>query len=79
MTFQTFVLQNARWLIGGIGLTFFASFGQTFFIAMFAGQYRTEFGLSHGEFGTIYMLGTLASAITLVFLGKVVDFHSVRR
>lgn len=59
-------------------MTFFASFGQTFFIAMFASGYRTEFGLSHGEFGSVYMLGTLASAITLVFLGKVVDFYSVR-
>ncbi len=45
---------------------------------MFAGGYRTEFGLSHGEFGSVYMLGTLASAITLVFIGKVVDFYSVR-
>ena len=78
MTFQTFVRQNARWLAGGVGLTFFASFGQTFFISMFAEQYRIEFGLSHGDFGSIYMLGTLSSAITLVFLGKVVDYYSVR-
>ena len=78
MTFQTFVRQNARWLAGGVGLTFFASFGQTFFISMFAGQYRAEFDLSHGDFGSIYMLGTLSSAITLVFIGKVVDFYSVR-
>lgn len=79
MTFQTFVRQNARWLIGGMGLTFFASFGQTFFIAMFASQYRTEFDLSHGAFGSVYMVGTLASAITLVFIGKVVDFYAVRQ
>ncbi len=78
MTFQTFVRQNARWLAGGVGLTFFASFGQTFFISMFAGHYRAEFDLSHGDFGSIYMLGTLSSAITLVFIGKVVDFYSVR-
>jgi len=45
---------------------------------MFASQLRTEFDLSHGQFGSVYMLGTLASAITLVFIGKVVDFHSVR-
>jgi len=72
------VRQNVRWLAGGIGLNFFASFGQTFFISMFAGQYRTEFGLSHGDFGSIYMLGTLSSAITLVFIGKVVDYYPVR-
>ena len=78
MTFQTFVRQNARWLLGGLSLTFFASFGQTFFIAMFAGHYRGEFGLSHGQFGSVYMVGTLASAITLVFIGKVVDYQTVR-
>ena len=78
MTFRTFVARNARWLLGGLNLTFFSSFGQTFFIAMFASQLRTEFDLSHGQFGSVYMLGTLASAITLVFIGKVVDFHSVR-
>jgi len=79
VTFQTFVRQNARWLLGGLGLTFFASFGQTFFIAMFASQYRAEFELSHGEFGSVYMIGTLASAITLVLIGKVVDYQTVRR
>ncbi len=79
MTFQTFVRQNARWLLGGLGLTYFASFGQTFFIAMFASHYRDEFELSHGQFGSVYMVGTLASAITLVFIGKVVDYQTVRR
>jgi len=79
VTFRTFVRQNARWLAGGLGLTFFASFGQTFFIAMFASQYRTEFDLTHGQFGSVYMVGTLASAITLVLIGKVVDYQTVRR
>ena len=79
MTFQTFVRQNARWLTGGLGLTFFASFGQTFFIGMFAKHYQDEFKLSHGEFGSVYMVGTLASAVTLVLIGKVVDYQTVRR
>lgn len=79
MTFQTFVRENARWLLGGLNLTFFSSLGQTFLIAMFASQIRSEFGLSHGEFGQVYMLGTLASAICLVYIGKIVDFQSIRR
>lgn len=33
--------------------------------------------LSHGEFGSIYMIGTLASAATLVWLGRVVDHFSI--
>jgi len=58
-------------------LTFFSSFGQTFFIASFAGEIREQFALSHGGFGFIYMLATLASAATLIFVGPVVDRYRV--
>jgi len=74
---HSFVTSNARWLAGGLNLTFFGSFGQTFFIALFSEHLRRDFALTHGQFGSIYMLGTLASAITLVFIGKVVDRYSV--
>lgn len=74
-----FLRQNAPWLLAGILLTFSSSFGQTFFIALFGGQIREEFGLSNGEFGGIYLLGTLGSAALMVFAGKVVDFYSPRR
>ena len=69
--------QNLRWLLGGLLLTFCSSFGQTFFISLFSGQIREKFELSHGEFGTLYMIATLASATTLVFIGKVLDQHRV--
>jgi len=77
--FKAFILGNARWLGGGLNLTFFSSFGQTFFIALYAGQIRDSFDLTHGEFGSVYMVGTLCSAITLVFIGKIVDYVSVRQ
>lgn len=64
--------------MGGLCLTIFSSFGQTFFISLFSAEIRSEFDLSHGDFGGIYMLGTLASAVTLIFLGKVVDFYTVK-
>ncbi|MEM6462083.1 MAG: MFS transporter [Pseudomonadota bacterium] len=79
MPFAAFLRENARWLAGGFLLTFFSSFGQTFFIALSAGSIRAEFGLSHGEFGTLYMLATLASALVLSQVGKIVDFVSVSR
>ncbi|MBW3098049.1 MFS transporter [Pseudohoeflea coraliihabitans] len=72
-----FLRENARWIIGGFLLTFFSSFGQTFFIALSAGEIRAEFGLSHGQFGGLYMIATLASALTLPQLGKVVDRYSI--
>src|SRR5699024_4370350 len=79
MSFLRFLRENARWLAGGFLLTFFSSVGQTFFISLSAGHIRAEYGLSHGGFGTLYMLATLASALTLPRLGQIVDRHSVRK
>jgi len=73
----TFLRDNARWVAGGFLLTLFSSFGQTYFISLSAGDIRAEYGLSHGGFGTIYMIATLASAATLPQLGKIVDRISV--
>ncbi len=79
MSFIHFLSENARWIAGGFLLTFFSSFGQTYFISMSAGHIRAEFSLSHGEFGSIYMLATLGSALTLPHLGRIVDHVSERR
>ncbi len=68
-----------RWILGGFLLTFFSSFGQTFFIALFAGDIRAEYSLSHGEFGLIYMVATLGSALSLPWVGKLVDKVSPAR
>lgn len=77
MSYFSFLTQNLRWLLGGFLLTFFSSFGQTFFISLSGGAIRQEYGLSNGEFGLVYMVATLASALTLPFLGKIVDHITV--
>lgn len=77
MSYFSFLKQNLRWLLGGFLLTFFSSFGQTFFISLSGGAIRQEYGLSNGEFGLVYMVATLASALTLPFLGKIVDHITV--
>lgn len=74
-----FLGENARWLAGGFLLCFFSSFGQTFFIALSGGEIRAEYGLSNGEWGSLYMLATLASALTLPRFGRIVDHVSVSR
>jgi MFS family permease len=79
MPFLVFLRDNARWLAGGFLLTFFSSFGQTFFISLSAGNIREEYGLSHGGFGTLYMIATLASALTLPKLGQIVDRYSAKQ
>lgn len=76
MSIFTFILSNARWIVGAFLLTFFSSFGQTFFISLSAGEIRAEYGLSHGDFGFLYMIATLASALTLPWLGKILDRFS---
>jgi MFS family permease len=69
-----FVRSNGRWIAGGFLLTLFSSFGQTFFVGLAGGDIRSQFELSGGEFGVLYMLATIASAITLPWLGRTLDF-----
>ncbi len=78
MTFGKFLRANRRWLAGGATLTLFSGAGQTYYIALYAGDIRASFELSHGQFGSLYMLATLASAITLALIGRVVDVRPVR-
>ena len=73
-----YLSQNATWLSAGILLTFLSCFGQTFFISIFAGEIRAEFGLSHGAWGGIYSLGTTVSAIVMVWAGGLTDIFRVR-
>jgi MFS family permease len=71
--FLQLLRQQAPLLGFGALLCFSSSVGQTFFIAVFGGALRSEFGLGHGAFGAAYSVATLASAVTLVWLGKLVD------
>ncbi len=73
-----FLRRNLSWLFAGFLLTFASSFGQTFFIAIFAGDIRQEFGLSNGAWGGVYALATMASAAVMVFAGGVTDRFRVR-
>ena len=72
-----FYKHNARWLLGGFLLTFFSAFGQTFFISIWGAEIREAYSLSHGGWGSVYMLATLASAVCLPFVGRLVDVVSV--
>ncbi len=76
--FLAFAAQNAPFLIVGILLTFCSSFGQTFFISVFAGDIRSAFGLSHGDWGFLYSVGTTASAAVMVWTGILTDRFRVR-
>ncbi|RVP94150.1 MFS transporter, partial [Sinorhizobium meliloti] len=68
-----FIRKNTRWIGAWFLLTLFSSFGQTFFIGLSGNELRNTFHLSGGEFGGLYMLATLASAVTLPWLGRTLD------
>ena len=68
-----FVRDNARWLGAGVLMTFASSFGQTFFIALFADPLRAATGLGHGGWGTLYAAATLTSAFAIGVVGHVAD------
>ena len=79
MSYITFIRDNARWIGAGFLLTFLSTTGQTIFIGVSAGHVRTEYGLSNGGWGAVYMVGTLGSALTLSYLGQIIDRWTVRK
>ena len=75
---NNFYYTNFRWLVITTLLYFGASFGQTFFIAIFAGYIRYDFEISHTTWGSIYALGTCLSAALMFKLGGITEkFKSV--
>jgi len=78
MAFIQFLRDNAPFLAAGAILTFCSSFGQTFFISVFAGEIRAAYGLSHGQWGGIYTLSTMTSAVVMIWAGTLTDLFRVR-
>lgn len=78
MGYFSFFKHNAPWLIAVMVMTFSSSYGQTFFISIFAGEIQTEFDLSHGEWGGIYTIGTTVSALVMVWAGVLTDRFRAR-
>ena len=59
-------------------MMFATSFGQTFFISIFAKQIMQAYSLSYGDWGSIYALGTTASGLTMIWAGGLVDRFRAR-
>ena len=53
--------QQSRLLAFASLAAFTSSAGQTFFIGVFGPEIRATFTLSHTEWGSIYLVGTLAT------------------
>jgi MFS family permease len=78
MGYFRFLIDNRLFLLAGFLLTFTSSFGQTYFISLFAGEIKGTFGLSDGGWGGIYTIGTTLSAITMIWAGALTDRFRVR-
>ena len=78
---STFDFMRVEWrfLLFGMAMAFCSSLGQTFFISLFSAEIRGELGLGHGAFGTYYAIGTTASAVSLLWLGKLADTMRVEK
>lgn len=79
MSYLRFLIENRLFLLAGFLLTFTSSFGQTYFIALFAGEIKADFGLSDGQWGGLYSLATTLSAVTMVWAGALTDRFRVRQ
>lgn len=78
MDYLHFLRTNWLFLLAGFLLTFTSSYGQTYFISLFAGEIKADFGLSDGQWGGIYTLGTTASAIAMIWVGVLTDRFRIR-
>lgn len=78
MGYLRFLTQNWVFLLVGFMLTFTSSYGQTYFISIFAGEIKTDFGLSDGQWGGIYTIGTSMSALAMLWAGTLTDRFRVR-
>ncbi|MGC1082204.1 MFS transporter, partial [Pantoea agglomerans] len=56
-----------------------SSFGQTYFVSLYGQDLRQAFGLSDGGLGGLYAAGTVMSAVTLTWAGRMIDYTTTRR
>ena len=74
-----FIYKNIHLLSFGFLIAFSSGFGQTFFISLFSNDFRETFSLTNTEFGSIYSIATVLSAITIIWAGKLIDTVNLKK
>ena len=74
-----FIYKNLNLLFFGFLIAFASGFGQTFFISLFSQDFRDTFELTNTEFGSLYSIATVLSAITIIWAGKLIDTVSLKK
>lgn len=57
----------------GFTSVFWGNFGQSFFVSWYGASIQESLGLSAALYGSLYSAGTLASALTIIALGGLID------
>jgi predicted MFS family arabinose efflux permease len=78
-SYLDFARANWQQLLFGALLLALSSFGQTFFVSVSGSYFRDAFNLTDGGLGATYAAGTFASALTLTWAGRLIDYTTVRR
>src|SRR6056297_1420755 len=60
-------------------MSFFSSFGQTFLLSLYVPSIEELLNVSNTEFGTVYAVATIGSALTLPWIGGFFDKMSIKR
>ncbi|MDJ0976337.1 MAG: MFS transporter, partial [Planctomycetota bacterium] len=76
--YLAFVRANPLFLGFGFTLTFFSSFGQTYFVSTFGDSIRATFDLTEAEWGASYGGATAAAGVLLVWVGRYIDRFDLR-
>lgn len=72
------ILKNIRFIGFAFLLSYCSNFGQTYFVGLYKEPIREFFGISNGEFGSLYGIATLTSAFTLIWVGRLIDHINLR-
>ena len=75
---KKFFLHDPNLLIYGFIMVFFASFGQTFYIALFNDDILNIYKITDGEFGLVYAIATLVSSFLFINFAKLIDKIDLR-
>lgn len=76
--FQLFI-SNRRLLTFGILLTFFSGFGKTFLLSQYIPFLLNDFQLNNTGFSVIYALATIASGLSIIFIGRLIDSTELKK
>ncbi len=74
----TFARKHKRFLGFGFLFAFTSCACQTYFIGIFGPEIRETFSLNHTQWGSIYLIGTLCSALVLPWSGNLIDRVDLR-